>query len=152
MTTRVFILVAAAGAMIVACGPRSRAGESSSTQKVSRPSNGPLSSSLNVSIGQGSGVKLDFEVTNTSDRRIELVFPGGQTHDFAVLDTTGRELWRWSEGRMFTQAIQTKLLGTGETVKYQEEWDTTLAAGKYIAVAQLSSDEALETRVEFEVR
>lgn len=138
--------------MIVACGPRSRAGESSSTQKVSIPSDGPLASSLNVSVGQGSGVKLHFEVTNTSGSRIELVFPNAKTHDFAVLDTTGRELWRWSEGRMFTQAIQTKLLGTGETVKYEDEWDTTLPAGRYVAVATLESDEEIEQRVEFEVR
>jgi len=102
--------------------------------------------------GEAESLRFALRVVNNTSKMVEINFPDGQTHDFVVNDSTGKEIWRWSEGRMFTQAIQTKLLGTGETVKYQDEWDTTLAAGKYIAVAKLSSDEELEQRVEFEVR
>ena len=41
---------------------------------------------------------------------VELDFPDGQTHDFVVLDAAGSEVWRWSDGRMFTQAHAEQVL------------------------------------------
>ena len=72
---------------------------------------------------------------------MELTFPTGQTHDFTVVDTLGRELWRWSAGRMFTQAIRTKLLGRGETLELEETMKTEkpLPPGRYTVRAELTS-------------
>ena len=61
-------------------------------------------------------MSLSLHVTNVADHSLELDFPNGQTHDFVVFDSAGREVWRWSTGRMFTQALQNKLLSSSETV------------------------------------
>jgi hypothetical protein len=65
-------------------------------------------------------------------------FPSGQTHDVVVLDTTGREVWRWSSGRVFTQVLQNKVLRATDTLAFGERWKDP-PRGQYVAVARLAS-------------
>ena len=97
----------------------------------------------------GDEVKFDLRVTNSSNKRIELRFPNGQTHDVAVFDAQGREVWRWSRGRMFTQTMQNKMLGATDTLTFSESWRPE-RTGTYIAVASLLSENyPVEQRAEF---
>lgn len=86
-----------------------------------------------------AGVRFALTVVNVSEHRLELTYPDGQTRDFAVYDSTGREVWRWSAGRMFTQMMQTRLLAAGDSVTYAERW-TPPHPGRYAVVATLRSD------------
>lgn len=107
-----------------------------------------LASSLDVSVK--GGVTLALHVTNASDEGLELHFPSGQRYDFAVLDASGRELWRWGADRMFTQALQTTSLEPSETITLSERWDPAGRTGRFTAVASLrSTSHPLEQRVEF---
>ena len=88
-----------------------------------------------------SSMRLALHVVNTSKKRVELTFPSGQTHDFVILDTAGREVWRWADGRMFTQTLRNKLLSAGASLELEEELKSvTLAPGRYIARGTLVSD------------
>jgi hypothetical protein len=107
-----------------------------------------LASSLDVSVG--AEVVLSLHVTNTSDQSLEVRFASGQTHEFAVLDAGGREVWRWGADRMFTQALQTRTIAAGQTVTYEERWSPAGASGRFTAVGRLtSSNVPLDQRVEF---
>jgi hypothetical protein len=82
-----------------------------------------------------------LHVVNNTKRRVELTFPGGQTYDFVVIDSIGRELWRWGDGRMFTQAIRNKPLSSGDALDFEETWvSPPLAPGRYTARGMLSSE------------
>ena len=106
-----------------------------------------VASSFNVKVN--SEVAFAFHVTNNATRRLELTFPSGQTHEITVLDSLGQAVWKWSEGRMFTQSFQNKILEANETLTYEANW-TPPRAGKYTAVASLMSENhPLEQRVEF---
>lgn len=70
----------------------------------------------------------------------EVRFPSGQTHEFIVLDERDREVWRWSEGRLFTQALRTRQLKRGDALRYSATWDTA-APGRYRVVASLNAPE-----------
>jgi len=106
-----------------------------------------IAASLDVKISDD--VKFTFHVTNGSAKRVELRFPSGQTHDLVVLDPVGREVWRWSNGRMFTQSMQNKVLGASDTLTFTETWHPD-RAGTYTAVASLlSQNYPAEQRVEF---
>jgi hypothetical protein len=95
-------------------------------------------------------VELRLHVTNTSGKKIEMSFPTGQTHDFYIVDATGREVWRWSTGRMFTQGVQKKLVDGGSTLSFADRWTGPVSGGTYTAVAVLKSDShPTEQRVEF---
>ena len=83
-------------------------------------------------------VAFAFTVENESDEPATLSFRDSCTADFAVLDGD-EERWRWSQGRMFTQALQSAELASGETVTYEGEWrgpDT----GTHTVVATLEAE------------
>jgi len=103
---------------------------------------------------QGNAVAFTFRVTNNAKKKLELVFPNGQTHDLVVVDNAGEEIWRWSAGRMFTQALQNRIVGAHETISYEVAW--TPPGGSpgtmLTAVATLlSENHPLEQRAEFAV-
>ncbi|MEP6690027.1 MAG: BsuPI-related putative proteinase inhibitor [Gemmatimonadaceae bacterium] len=103
-----------------------------------------------VSVNVGRGATFQLHATNTGDRHVELHFATGQTHDFVVLDSIGREVWRWGAGRMFTSSLQTKMLGAHATTVFEESWDARAKHGRFTVVARLeSSDFPAEERAEF---
>jgi hypothetical protein len=151
-TSRLSIWLLCAGAVALACGPRARdaaSRDSSAAATASRAGDGTvIASSLDVSVG--TDVRLTLHVTNSSDSTVELRFPSGQTHDFAVVDSTGREVWRWSADRMFTQALQTRTLAAGHSLTYEERWSPGSITGALTAVGRLASvNLPVEKRVEF---
>jgi hypothetical protein len=163
MNSRIVIALLCAGAIAFACGPRPHESEASPplatvtpparTSKVELPAELTAGIASSLSLNVTDDVELRLHVTNTSDKKLELTFPSGQTHDFYVLDSAGREVWRWSEGRLFTQALQKKLLDAGATVSYGEEWPEAATAGTYTAVAVLkSTSHPVERKVEFTLK
>jgi hypothetical protein len=95
-------------------------------------------------------VRFAFNVANAGQRRVEVKFPTGQTHDIVVVDSTGREVWRWAEGRVFTEALQNRTIAGGDTLLLEDGWEHPTARGKLVVIAQLkSSNYPIEHRVEF---
>lgn len=91
-----------------------------------------------LSVSVGDAVTFEFIVTNGAAAPEELSFRSGHTADFAVFDGED-ERWRWSEGRMFTQALQSATLEPGESVTYAGTWDDP-SPGDYTAVATLAAE------------
>jgi hypothetical protein len=88
-----------------------------------------------------SNIRLALHVMNTTKKRVELTFPSGQTYDFVILDSLGRERWHWAEGRMFTQALRNRSLAGGEALDLEETWkESPLPPGRYTARATLTSE------------
>lgn len=141
------VLLLAAG-VVYACGPRAHSADPEQRKAASGP---PIVASLDVQVGDG--IEFGFTVTNNAARKLELRFPSGQTHEIVVMDSAGREVWRWSDGRMFTQALQNRLLDSRASLSWREGWRTrSLSPGRYVAVASLlSENKPLEERVEFTI-
>ena len=146
MQSRSVALAFAAVALLSACGPRARSADSAARKRLA--DGPPVVSSLDV---QTNGtVHFALHVTNNAGKRMELTFPSGLTHDIVILDDIGREVWRWSEGRMFTQALQNRILDASETVSYDAEWTPSTEHGAFVAVASLRSENhPVEQRVQF---
>jgi hypothetical protein len=114
------------------------AGRTSPAARRERGDTAALEVQLRVAVTDRAEFAL--QVINRTDRRLELDFPDGQTREFAVYDAaTGREVWRWSKGRLFTQVMQNKLLVAGDSVTYAERWDAP-TPGRYRVVATLRSE------------
>jgi hypothetical protein len=147
---------AGTAALIFACGPRPRGdGMSAGAPQRARAADSDarkapsISSSLDVRVGDG--VRFDFRITNAGGGTVEVRFPSGQTHDIAVLDSLGREVWRWSAGRLFTQALRNRVLHSNDTLAFGERWSVA-PRGRYVAVATLASRNLpIERRVGFTV-
>ncbi len=110
-----------------------------------------LASSFAVNVR--NGVEFTLDVRNNTKHMVELRFPNGMTHDFVVFDESGKEVWRRSSGRMFTQAIQNKLVKSNDGAVFADRWSGKNAHGKFTAVAILPSENhPVEERVEFALR
>jgi hypothetical protein len=155
MKGRIIFGLMCAAVLAFACGPRPSTGEAIRSAHAMRahaasPNGPPLLGSLEVKVK--NGVAMDFRVVNAGSKRLEVNFPNGQTHDLVVLDSLGREVWRWSTGRMFTQTLQNKVLHASDALDYDAEWRNA-PAGTYTAIATLASENfPVEERAQFVVR
>jgi len=70
-------------------------------------------------------------VTNTGNNTERIDLRSGQRYDF-IVSRDGREVWRWSADKMFTQALTTITLGPDETITFRDRglrWTTR--AGRF---------------------
>jgi hypothetical protein len=168
MNTRLAISLLIAGALAFACGPRSHSEAPAALasalpitpsappapEKVTRRTTGRSANKVqphfDVAVGQRM-VRFAFEVENTGPKHVQLDFANGQAYDFTVVDSLGHKVWRWSDGRLFTQGVQNKQLSTGEAMMARETWKRA-SPGRYTAIATLRSvNYPLEQRADFVV-
>lgn len=165
MNTRLIISLLCAGALAFACGPRSHSEpealnaapatrvttKTAEHRRHAQSKDHPLDSRLAVAVKPGQ-VQFALDVENIGTKHVEIRFPTGKAYDFIVVDSIGRKVWTWSDGRMFTQGVRNKQLGSGDTMNVSEEWKLPRKAGRYTAIATvLSSNYPMEERVDFVV-
>ena len=86
----------------------------------------------------GKTVRFALRVNNIAGRPTELTFPTSKQYDFWV--TRGdAEIWRWSEGRLFTQAVEKRSIDPQASITLSEPW-TAEPAGTYRVHGQLHAD------------
>ena len=107
------------------------------------PTNPPDQSGVKITLeaqpaklAPGGVMQIKLTITNTGGP-VDVMFTSGQLYDFWI-EKGDQVLWKWSEGRMFTQAIIKRTLKSGEVVTYTDRWDgkdrdgRPLAPGKYL--------------------
>ena len=103
-----------------------------------------LEATLDVEVGDV--VTFTFTIENTGTEPVELTFSSGKRTDVVVRDTdTDEVVWRWSDGRMFTQALETVTFPPGEHIEQTHVWETP-EPGEYVAIATLEGDIDVEAR------
>ena len=136
-------------ALAIACGPRATR-QSVAQRDAAAPPARDSSIAASTGVAVGSAVQFTLHVTNLHDRALELRFPTGQTHEFVVMDSAGREIWRSSQGRLFTPTLQNKLLDSRETITFADSWDGAGRTGRFTAISRLAStNHPVEERVDF---
>ncbi len=104
-----------------------------------------LEPTLDVTVDEDATFR--FAVTNRGTETVELTFRTGQYADVTVHDTdTDVTVWRWSDDKMFTQALERVTLSPGETLEREYVWHDP-QSGDYIAVATLEADRDAEARI-----
>ena len=106
-----------------------------------------LEADLDVSVD--SDAVFRFSVTNGGASPVELTFRTGQIADVAVTESD-EEVWRWSDGRMFTQVITSRALDPGETIEQEFVWEDP-PSGEYQAVATLASKPTSRASASFKI-
>ncbi len=85
-------------------------------------------------------VHFTVTLTNNGDKEAEIEFTSGQKFEVTVADPDGNEIYRYSDGRMFTQALETITLKPGESKSWSDEWKTEQApAGNYKAALSVTA-------------
>ena len=115
-----------------------------------------LAASLTVTVGDD--VVFELTVANDGPEPVSVTFRDGIRADFAVYeadDGSGPRdsaVWRYSDGRMATQAISSAEFAPGESATFSEAWpDPT--PGEYTAVGELrlTGDDEVRAETSFSV-
>ena len=101
---------------------------------------GTLETSISTTGTGSKTVEFAFTVTNEGRETADVQFSDAAKAEFVVQDG-GREVWRFTEGRMFAQMLSTDRLEPGESTTYDAEWADP-RPGEYTAVAELRAREA----------
>ncbi|UCZ52009.1 hypothetical protein LGQ02_14260 [Bacillus shivajii] len=69
-------------------------------------------------------IEVNMTLENESDETKTIDFSSGQQFEVIIRDGNGEELYKYSEGMMFTQAFITESLESGETLSFQDHWQS----------------------------
>ena len=72
-------------------------------------------------------------LTNNSNEAVTLHFNSGQQYDFYITSTPDTEVWGWSGGKGFTQALTELVIPGGESVEVSKIWNQKLSGDKVIS-------------------
>lgn len=88
------------------------------------------------------GVVWLIDVTNLTEAPLVLQFRDGQSADVVLTDESGTESYRWSADMSFTDALWNQTIEPGATWSIQLRDELNLAAGRYLASATVTADNA----------
>lgn len=104
----------------------------------------------------GEAVRITFIVENPTQQNVTFRFSSGQRYDIWAVGDTG-EVWRWSRGKAFTQALTSLTLKPGERRTFEETWNQAsnegrqAAPGTYGIFAQLTTMQPRPTPVKAQI-
>lgn len=78
-----------------------------------------------------NSVQFVIKLFNNTDSGKNIEFRSSQKYEIYVMNSQGKEVYRYSRGRMFTQAIETMHLPSGESRTWKETWDY-ISGGKRV--------------------
>jgi hypothetical protein len=96
-----------------------------------------------AAVSRGKPITLRLVLRNGGTAAHRLQYSSARTYDVTVLGAGGRELWRWSHGRMFAQMVSDVALGPGESREFRATWDqrtndgAAVPPGRYEAVGSI---------------
>ncbi|GGL59576.1 BsuPI-related putative proteinase inhibitor [Halocalculus aciditolerans] len=108
----------------------------------------PLEATVDVDV-QASAVAFTLTVENTGPEAVDLTFEADQDAEFTVSEA-GRDVWRWSSGRAFTQLMRTTEVPPGESFTARGAWRRP-TPGDYRVDAELEAMRDVRAAATFSV-
>ncbi|PKR78323.1 hypothetical protein CEY16_00765 [Halalkalibacillus sediminis] len=69
---------------------------------------------------------FSMNLANNEEEDLEMTFSSGQQFEIVVIDPeTNEEIYRFSDGRMFTEALETKTIEADGELTWESDWDYT---------------------------
>jgi len=84
----------------------------------------------------GEKVKISIKATNNSKEEISTYYSSSQKYDLVITDKNGKEIWRWSHGKMFLMAIYPFRLKPKESIKFNYTWDQRDNSGRQVKAGE----------------
>ena len=95
----------------------------------------------------GEDIEMTIVLQNRTDEPVNLTFNSGKNYDFIVKKLPeNKEVWRWSEGKFFTEALMSMMLDPGERKTFVFKWNQKnndskkIESGNYKVEALIASD------------
>lgn len=101
----------------------------------------------------GDPIQIVLEVFNDGDQRVTFDFGGSQRYDFWIEEKGGKEIWRWSTGRVFLQILGKEMLGPRKRrLEYRVQHKEKVPPGVYQVKGKLTARRPMSAVVTVVVR
>jgi hypothetical protein len=97
-------------------------------------------------VGRGETVTMELAVRNGSGSTVRVPYLTSQKYEFEVW-RGNRLIWRYGQGRAFTQSPSTLTLGPDADVTYRETWNTRTSQNAFAPAGQYEVRAYLPTSV-----
>lgn len=77
-------------------------------------------------------VTFNFELFSHYEESKELMFSSGQQFEITVTNEKEEEVYKFSDGKVFTMALIYETVEPGEAITWSDEWDRTDKEGNYL--------------------
>lgn len=89
-------------------------------------------------------LEMEMVLRNTSSYPVNFEFPTSQKYEIQVKDANGNEVYTYSKGKAFLQALQTLTLNPDESMIWMEKWNyfhegQRISEGEYQVIATLKA-------------
>lgn len=84
----------------------------------------------------GDRMRFELSLTNEGDEKAFIQFPSGQQFEITVINQDNQEVYRYSDGKMFTMALVMREIAPKETLVWADEWEEA-TAGEYTVIGEL---------------
>lgn len=81
----------------------------------------------------GEPVEMTMKLINCANSAVKRVYSTEQRYDFSVRVADGDEVWRWSDGKTFSDQQSEVTLESGQEVTTVETWDQVSGDGQPVA-------------------
>ena len=88
-----------------------------------------------LTFSHGQPITIGFAIGDCSTVPVTASYPTSKRYEIVVKDAGHREIWRWSQGRAFTQAVTEERF---QSVEYSDVWDQTGSDGRQVASGSYS--------------
>ena len=87
---------------------------------------------------QGEAVQITFRKRNISDETIVLRYPSAELFDFYISDSTGQELYRFSDNIVDTSLPREVVMAPGQAETQEFTWNQVSNTGQWVEPQQLT--------------
>jgi hypothetical protein len=84
----------------------------------------------------GDIMRFELSLTNEGEEKAFIQFPSGQQFEIVVRNQDNQEVYRYSDGKMFTMALVMREVEPKETLVWKDEWKET-RPGVYTVTGEL---------------
>lgn len=82
---------------------------------------------IGASARESSGdLVISLTIQNNTDETVVINHTSGQKYDFALFDSTGESLYRWSIDKLFIAALTTTEIGPGEKIEFSDSIESAI--------------------------
>ncbi len=74
-------------------------------------------------LAEEKSLKLDFSLVNVSGKDQTVQSGSGKKYDFSIFDSSGNEIYRWSNDKDFTAAIENRVIKKDGRLSFTDYWD-----------------------------
>ena len=101
----------------------------------------------------GQPITINLTVFNYTKDTVSFTFTSSQRYDFFV-SKEGKEIWRWSSGKVFAQVIGEEKIKPGESLTYEETYlpKIKFSPGTYQVKGVFTSKDPLEATIYIQIR